>query len=558
MTNNGFSDSEYSCECGCEDVLAIEKCTCSDDCPITVTRKPTMIMNVDENDNLFLESIAGKMSMDVNMGEISCKYNAKNGVPSLVSCVQQIWGSEINSVESSIDLILDSVTSSTGKSSTTFGADEDLKINSEESISDVCVGDISCLTKLLMSVSSSDSEAVQSKYLLGKSIQGLLEEQILALIQSVGQNGSVNTVTYLFTELAQCHTSACEIGLVNILDAGLIEVYPTVFRAVQLQDTPSERLVSLMSMDAAKSSSVEKLSIILDAVKRVDLHAKSHAEILNMISILIGSECATSAEDFTLMGYFTETATTTDYEMVLALKIAQEIDAQSLIGTVSNCLIYKGRSTVVENAILTMAKYLSPEDLVQSIPATSPQIAAALMVGISENNHIGTEQMYTLFSNVYGSMEGETAFIRQMLLALDNTDTKKTEETRFEKTIRLVLPAFVEEIQMFSGLSLSVNVFTTGSAITIRNELVNGENLRLVQGDLVINSFMDMMNYSTSGFQACPIELWEKVLAAENSMTALGKKHQLVVWFRELITKPYNTYIICDEEPLMMQNLVLR
>ena len=48
-----------------------------------------------------------------------------------------------------------------------------------------------------------------------------------------------------------------------------------------------------------------------------------------------------------------------------------------------------------------------------------------------------------------------------------------------------------------------------------------GAGFQLTEGDIIINSMYDMMKYSMSGYQRCPQELWESVMAAENSMITL-------------------------------------
>ena len=518
LTHNGFSDSFYECDCGCTD------CKCEHQCPtIFVTRRPTMMIDTStKTQNPILHSLLGKATIDMGvgleMGDISCTYDLRGPIPERVHCVQNIQGNEIENLESTITLTLESESSATTLVTGNLMADEDIKITHTPSYKNHCAGtDMStCISNMLMSVTTSDSEAVKSQFLLRRSIRSMTEEDIMSMLNTVSLE--TNTMTYLFTELAQCESAACNTAMGYLLKSGTMPVYPSVYRALQLQKNPTELLVQLVASDIAASSSVEKLNILLSALKRVEL--SDYQTIINMLSTVIGN-CATVTEEFTFLGYFTTQRETTETEMVLALRIAQMISAEAgvLLDNISQCLSYNGPATIRENAIITIAPFMSTEALLALVPASSRRTTAAIIVGVREARAISATELHRVFSEVYGELSGEKLFISQMLIAMDNTEA--TENYHLIKELRLPVPTFMEEIELLSGLRLVTSVVSTGAAVTIKSELLNGENLRLVEGDLIINSMYEMMKHSISGYRSCPEELWESVLAAENSMITL-------------------------------------
>jgi len=520
ITHNGFSDSEYTCNCGCE------TCDCETCDGIVVTRIPTMTIDTTHSGrSQVLQTLTGKLAidntLDILMEPIVCEYSVRRTIPESVRCEQTVRGSEIDTLISSITITYESESSAESVlGSAAMTPAEGLKIKHTEHFNDVCQGDMGCLLDMFTSVVNNDHMAVKNQFLLRKSIRSLNADQLAALITNVAVDPVA--ITHIFTELTKCGTEACILSASVMLESVELPVYPAVFRAVQYS-TPTEHMINLMANDIAVSSSVEKLNIFLGAIKEVEL--TNYDVVLSMIKTLIGDSCQAVQESFTLTGYFASQTETTETEMVVALKIAQALAPEvlrPLLDDVTKCLTYNGAATIVENAIIAIGPFYTAEQIITNVPAVTPASVAAIIVSIREASpSVTTADIYKLFEARYGkAMSTEKAFINQMILAIDNTESVEA-NYRWAKSLRLPLPAALEEVELFSGLTLSTNVITSGASVTIKNELINGEGLRLVEGDIIINSMYDMIKYALSGYYRCPESLWTAVLATENSMVTL-------------------------------------
>ena len=131
--------------------------------------------------------------------------------------------------------------------------------------------------------------------------------------------------------------------------------------------------------------------------------------------------------------------------MILALQIAQlskSID-------VSPCLNYRGKSTIRENAIIASGKFFNnPSDFVNAIDIDTASSAAAVIIGLKSNFDLSIEDLYGLLSQKY-NFDGDFAFVKQLLLALDNTsgEVQRTVERVFE----LPIPTWMDEMDLLTG-----------------------------------------------------------------------------------------------------------
>ena len=207
-------------------------------------------------------------------------------------------------------------------------------------------------------------------------------------------------------------------------------------------------------------------------------------EIEELLTRIIGENCAVAEESYSFMSYFTPQIKTTETEMVLALQIAQLANRISP-NACQRCLNYQGKSTIQENAILAVGKVLAdPADFIRTIEIDSASSAAAVIVALKSNFRISTEDIYGLMAEKY-DLEGEDVFIKRLLLALDNTsgDIVKT----FKRSIELPIPSWVEEIDLFTGLKVEMTAETTAASADIYFDLINAAGESVTRNDKKIN-----------------------------------------------------------------------
>ena len=123
-----------------------------------------------------------------------------------------------------------------------------------------------CLQQKMLSVIRADRNAGLSQFQLKNEIHlgTIREDELNAMLSNLAESDMTNALTYLISQFGNCdETELIEYILSNFQ----VPVYPTVFRAIQSSEKVGQRMLTMAINDAAQRPSVEKLNIILAALR---------------------------------------------------------------------------------------------------------------------------------------------------------------------------------------------------------------------------------------------------------------------------------------------------
>ena len=92
--------------------------------------------------------------------------------------------------------------------------------------------DMNCISGLLTSITTSDSDAVLSQFFLRRILRSATEREIRNLVVLAATNQK--TFDHMFKEFALCDTDVCDSAVELLVTHQLSQkTYPTIYRAVQ-------------------------------------------------------------------------------------------------------------------------------------------------------------------------------------------------------------------------------------------------------------------------------------------------------------------------------------
>ena len=118
----------------------------------------------------------------------------------------------------------------------------------------------------MLSVIRSDRSAGISQFKLRNEFHrdSITRDDVISMLSGLPESDKNNALSYLMSQFSNCeYPDMADFVLKNFR----VPVYPTVFRAIQSSVNVSKRMLRPAIMEATQKPSVEKLNIILSAIR---------------------------------------------------------------------------------------------------------------------------------------------------------------------------------------------------------------------------------------------------------------------------------------------------
>ena len=118
----------------------------------------------------------------------------------------------------------------------------------------------------MLSVIRSDRSAGISQFKLRNEFHrdSITRDDVISMLSGLQESDKNNALSYLMSQFSNCeYPDMADFVVKNFR----VPVYPTVFRAIQSSVNVSKRMLRPAIMEATQKPSVEKLNIILSAIR---------------------------------------------------------------------------------------------------------------------------------------------------------------------------------------------------------------------------------------------------------------------------------------------------